>query len=677
MFYSQDLLCRRNGRFGAIWLLAMTNGRARWQSVSNRELAGINIRQTCADIVAPPVPLSLRLTSTLLVGLSLALARKLHHLYNDCHEMWTRVLATPWITSRQGFNPFISAVTTVSSSQTITLPAFTDLQYIDVPVDVLLSEFEPDNSSQSRMLKQLGWLEPDSSNQKHASKQLERVEKGRSGMAAYSHTVSWASLSIPDAMTRGDVLGDVSGAVVNVAPDDVDNQHSAISHIGDIDSSGDALDIGFDDASICFDTDGNLHFSSSPSLPDISADVHTEVLDCIQPSHDSRGDNWPRLGSGNPATKRSWDASSKDNAGSHNAIEPTAEHSAYMSAYRPRSPLPVLQPEVDLLEAIEDNVICNWNTRAKRQRTHRSHLCHDDLNTISGSETYERHVTALWGSSCYWDAEMQTRVASEHAKHARKRVHQCVTRAFRVFAVAPLHAALRQMLEPSPQSSPRCESPDDALGFSDGLPLGASDSELEQGRAASAGDVIQPVNEDELFNIDVDIPWLNPDVLDEMLRLHPPSRPSSVLPESSIGGSRQSTPGTRVLSLDLPSSEDGLDVQSFELAAHNLEPSAVADAHDLDSFLDVSAAAPRPTAVDDLPAVDLNHAAQCFCRFAMARMHDCNYDKISFDNLLVLPQHRTRRIAARAFADLLHVASRSVFSVRQHAPYTEITIVLE
>ncbi|KAJ2354519.1 R8 protein [Coemansia sp. RSA 2618] len=683
MFYSQDLLCRRNGRFGAVWLLAMSNGRTRWQSVGSRELAAIDIPQTCADIVAPPAPLSLRLTATLLVGLTHALARKLHHLYADCHAMWTRILSTPWVTSRQGFDPFISAATTVSSAQAITLPVHANLRYLDLSVDVMLAECELDSSGQTRVLKQLGWLETGSANAQ-----------------ADPYTSSWSSLSIPDALTRGDVPNGAGGAatdmaIIEAAALSANNLMSATDRppeacSSDFGSSDNALDFGFDDASICFDHDGNLHFSSSP--PGVSAEVHTEMLSGYLSGQDvasamratpdgAHEDNR----ASNSAAKRSWDAFANDNDLIHNASHSAAKLGGSISMQRPLSPGPELEPETNLLQAAEEDVIYNWSSHAKCQRRHTSRAGHR-LDIHSDNTTYERRVTALWGYSCYWDAQMQSRVAATRIRQTQKNVRQFAASAFNVLAALPAHDGLRQMLAASPPPSSRCESPEGGVGFSDdGAPfgMGDSDSELELVRAGSPGGDAQAVDEDELFNIDIDIPWLNPGMLAEMRHQQLPSRPLSVQAESSIdtalrfsgaSGSRQSTPASRVSSLDPPSSDDGLDVQPLELAAHNLDTSAVSDGHGLDSFLDI---VPRVSAAgDELLSGELSHEAQCFCRFAMARMDDRGSEQLSFDELL-LPQHRTRRIAARAFADLLQMATRSVFSVRQQAPYAAISIALE
>ncbi|KAJ2313458.1 hypothetical protein IWW54_001504 [Coemansia sp. RSA 2705] len=638
----------------------MSSGRTRWHAIGSREVAGIDIPRACADVIAPPVPMSLRLSSTLLIGLAQALARKSHGLHADCHATWTRILATPWVTSKQGFDPFISATTTVSNPQAITLPELASLDYLYPYVDC-----EPGNANQAQSLKQLGWLEAD----KPATPDVSSL------------TASWSSLTIPEPLARDDAqIGDAGGAVNQLSVHDA--RLSVTDQLGDL--SGDGLNTGFDDASICFDNDGNLYFPSSagePALEDLTDDVHTEVLGgypsgsglqpaptSVQPAATANG-----LGASGLAAKRRRDAFAENSPMPLTNAQLLAVVDASSCAQQ------LLVSQSDPLEAIETDIICNWHDRTKRLR---KKYTTPELDASADSTLYERRITALWATSCYWDKQLRDRTAAVLKKQNLARMRRHIDHAASALLALPLHDGLRQMLCPLPPS-PQSSSPDHILGFNDDmrdgeLPggMGSSDSELELGRGG-----LPMADEGNLFNIDLDIPWLNPDLLNGMQRHQlPPSRPPSVHAESSAdtallhhstAGSRQSTPASRVPSLDLPSSDDRLDVQSFELAAHNLEASSIAEnVHSLDSFLDISAVEA------DLRLGELNHETRCFRQFALARMQAHSTSELSFGALL-LPQHRTRRIAARAFMDMLQVATISVFKVEQDQPYAEIVISLE
>ncbi|KAJ2035602.1 R8 protein, partial [Coemansia sp. S2] len=124
MFYSQDLLCRRSGRFAVIWLLAHTPPRARSRYVSNKDVSAIDIPRTCADILLPPAPMSLRFVSTLLLGLAQTLGRQATLLHADTHAARSRIVTAPWVAfSRSVANShMLPPAEAIANIHAITLP---------------------------------------------------------------------------------------------------------------------------------------------------------------------------------------------------------------------------------------------------------------------------------------------------------------------------------------------------------------------------------------------------------------------------------------------------------------------------------------------------------------------------------------------------------------------------
>ncbi|KAJ1954047.1 hypothetical protein EC988_002643 [Linderina pennispora] len=228
-----------------------------------------------------------------------------------------------------------------------------------------------------------------------------------------------------------------------------------------------------------------------------------------------------------------------------------------------------------------------------------------------------------------------------------------------------------------PSSSPK---PSIDAGLDYGSIVSDEHFELEMGRGQSPSEVARRMFEREeeelqLHNIELDIPWLNPGA-DEMAR----RRVSvSMRTESSPGvgsqhgrshaASVQSTP-SRLSSLDPPSADE-LEVQEFELtadmpAAHRDIGAGDDGDDDLDGFLDIRNAGSEP----DMP----NDDSRKFYHFVVSRISRAG--TAQFGDLVQAP-HNKRRVAARAFMDLLQMATRSVLHVYQASPYSGIEISIE
>lgn len=70
MFFTQELLSRRDSGFGLLWLAATLGAKSSFKKLPKRDVMGADIAQLCDLIAEPGEPLALRLSSTLMVGVA-------------------------------------------------------------------------------------------------------------------------------------------------------------------------------------------------------------------------------------------------------------------------------------------------------------------------------------------------------------------------------------------------------------------------------------------------------------------------------------------------------------------------------------------------------------------------------------------------------------------------------
>ncbi|KAH9065734.1 Rec8 like protein-domain-containing protein [Lactarius vividus] len=70
MFFTSELLCRRDSGFGLLWLAATLGARSSFKKLPRRDVMGADITQLCGLITEPAEPLALRLSSNLMVGVA-------------------------------------------------------------------------------------------------------------------------------------------------------------------------------------------------------------------------------------------------------------------------------------------------------------------------------------------------------------------------------------------------------------------------------------------------------------------------------------------------------------------------------------------------------------------------------------------------------------------------------
>ncbi|XP_078434146.1 sister chromatid cohesion 1 protein 4 [Wolffia australiana] len=128
MFYSQFILARK-GPLGTIWIAAHLERKLR-----KNQVADTDIGESVDSILFPDVPIALRLSSHLLLGVVRIYSRKVNYLFHDCSETLLKV--------RHAFRSTAVDLPPEESTapyHSITLPETFDLDDFELPDTALLS----------------------------------------------------------------------------------------------------------------------------------------------------------------------------------------------------------------------------------------------------------------------------------------------------------------------------------------------------------------------------------------------------------------------------------------------------------------------------------------------------------------------------------------------------------
>ncbi|MCO5560365.1 hypothetical protein L7F22_013978 [Adiantum nelumboides] len=120
MFYSHFILARK-GPLGTIWIAAHLEGKLRKSQVTET-----NISASVDSILFPDVPIALRLSGHLLLGVVRIYSRKVNYLYHDCSEAFVKIKQA-FHGSRVDLPPEASKV----PFHSITLPETLDFDDLD------------------------------------------------------------------------------------------------------------------------------------------------------------------------------------------------------------------------------------------------------------------------------------------------------------------------------------------------------------------------------------------------------------------------------------------------------------------------------------------------------------------------------------------------------------------
>ncbi|KAG9006386.1 hypothetical protein FRB90_009953 [Tulasnella sp. 427] len=127
MFFSTELLLKRESGLGLLWLAATIGSKASFKKLNKKSILSADISKLCDMIAEPEEPLALRLSSNLLVGV----ARAQHEIfYND--------VMTCFITLKRAFAEITSAENQLQGSLTLSKDQLTLRETgFDIELDVL------------------------------------------------------------------------------------------------------------------------------------------------------------------------------------------------------------------------------------------------------------------------------------------------------------------------------------------------------------------------------------------------------------------------------------------------------------------------------------------------------------------------------------------------------------
>ncbi|KAF9947309.1 hypothetical protein BGZ70_002749 [Mortierella alpina] len=91
MFYSKEILTRKDSNLGLIWLAATMGARSGLSKLSKKEVNGVNIIRTCRDISQPAEPFALRFSSNLMVGVTRVYSQQYSFYFADVSSTWIRL----------------------------------------------------------------------------------------------------------------------------------------------------------------------------------------------------------------------------------------------------------------------------------------------------------------------------------------------------------------------------------------------------------------------------------------------------------------------------------------------------------------------------------------------------------------------------------------------------------
>ncbi|KAG0294730.1 hypothetical protein BGZ96_000566 [Linnemannia gamsii] len=91
MFYSKEILARKDTQLGLIWLAATLGPRSGIKKLSKKDVNGVNIVKSCKDISQPVEPFALRFSSNLMVGVTRVYSQQYNFYYSDVNNTWMRL----------------------------------------------------------------------------------------------------------------------------------------------------------------------------------------------------------------------------------------------------------------------------------------------------------------------------------------------------------------------------------------------------------------------------------------------------------------------------------------------------------------------------------------------------------------------------------------------------------
>ena len=92
MFYSTDILVtNKNGGLGVIWLAGTLGPKSQARRLQKRDYCSVKIPDACSYLQAPPEPMSLRLSASMMVGVTRVYSQQCMFYYGDVANLWSNL----------------------------------------------------------------------------------------------------------------------------------------------------------------------------------------------------------------------------------------------------------------------------------------------------------------------------------------------------------------------------------------------------------------------------------------------------------------------------------------------------------------------------------------------------------------------------------------------------------
>lgn len=93
MFYSIDVLSCKSGKTGLaiVWLAGTLGQKSQARRLLRKDYTNVDIVAACEYLLDPPEPMSLRLSSSLMIGMTRVYGQQCNFFYGDVSALWGRL----------------------------------------------------------------------------------------------------------------------------------------------------------------------------------------------------------------------------------------------------------------------------------------------------------------------------------------------------------------------------------------------------------------------------------------------------------------------------------------------------------------------------------------------------------------------------------------------------------
>lgn len=133
MFFSTEVLgVKSNSKLGVVWIAATLGPKSSTRRLVRRDLSTVNIPETCRYLADPPQAWSLRLTSSMMVGVTRVYGQQCSYQYQDVHQFCSRITKLQ-TTNDLDMQPSAKNSASITMGKIDTLPTVSALNEMTLP----------------------------------------------------------------------------------------------------------------------------------------------------------------------------------------------------------------------------------------------------------------------------------------------------------------------------------------------------------------------------------------------------------------------------------------------------------------------------------------------------------------------------------------------------------------